>query len=143
MSVHINFDQSENRCYTNLDFVSGTVSLILPNDATISAVTVKLEGESRTRLAGPKFPNNDRSEKKRTELELHKVGEKNHRCAGACAYTQGNSFCTKSSPSFLHRSCGREVAAAPILCWLVNTSILSDSRLEPTSNVRYPFNDAG
>lgn len=74
MSVHIQLDQAESRCYTNLDFVSGTVVLILPQDATISAITVKLEGESRTRLAGPKFPNNERSEKKRTELEYHKVG---------------------------------------------------------------------
>ncbi|EXJ83616.1 hypothetical protein A1O1_07239 [Capronia coronata CBS 617.96] len=73
MSVHIQLDQAESRCYTNLDFVSGSVILFLPNDATISAITVKLEGESRTRLAGPKFPNNERSEKKRTELEYHKL----------------------------------------------------------------------
>ncbi|EXJ70693.1 uncharacterized protein A1O5_05683 [Cladophialophora psammophila CBS 110553] len=73
MSVRIQFDQPEQRCYTNLDFVSGNVILVLPNDASISAVTVKLEGESRTRLAGPKFPNNERSDKKRTELELHKL----------------------------------------------------------------------
>ncbi|KIY02360.1 uncharacterized protein Z520_02498 [Fonsecaea multimorphosa CBS 102226] len=73
MSVRIQFDQPEQRCYTNLDFVSGNVILILPNDATISAVTVKLEGESRTRLAVPKFPNNERSDKKRSELEMHKL----------------------------------------------------------------------
>lgn len=88
MSVHIQFDQSDNRCYTNLDFVSGTVILILPSDATISAVTVKLEGESRTRLAGPKFPNNERSDKKRTELELHKVGENAPLHTTACADTR-------------------------------------------------------
>ena len=75
MSVRIQFDQPEQRCYTNLDFVSGNVILILPQDATISAVTVKLEGESTTRLGAPKFPNNERSEKKRSELEVHKVGE--------------------------------------------------------------------
>ncbi len=73
MSVHIRFDQPDNRCYTNLDFITGTVILILPNDTTIAAVTVKLEGESRTRLAGPKFPHNERSDKKKTELEVHKV----------------------------------------------------------------------
>ncbi|EXJ87524.1 hypothetical protein A1O3_04484 [Capronia epimyces CBS 606.96] len=73
MSVHIQLDQAKSRCYTNLDFVSGIVILNLPNDATISAITAKLEGESRTRLAGPKFPNNERSEKKRTELEYHKL----------------------------------------------------------------------
>ena len=65
MSVRIQFDQPTGRCYTNLDFVSGRVTLILPTDATISAINVKLEAESRTRLAGPR---NDRSEKKRTRV---------------------------------------------------------------------------
>jgi hypothetical protein len=74
MSVRIQFDQPEHRCYTNLDFVSGNVILILPQDATISAVTVKLEGESKTKLLVPKFPGNERSDKKRSELEVHKVG---------------------------------------------------------------------
>lgn len=77
MSVHIQFDQPPARCYTNLDFISGRVILVLPSDASISAVTVKLEGESRVRLAVPKFPGNERSDKKRTELEVHKVGEHN------------------------------------------------------------------
>jgi hypothetical protein len=74
MSVRIQFDQPDNYCYTNLDHVSGRVTLILPVDATISAINVKLEGESRTRLAGPKHPYNEQSQKKRTELEVHKVG---------------------------------------------------------------------
>ncbi|KAI1620985.1 hypothetical protein EDD37DRAFT_140520 [Exophiala viscosa] len=73
MSVHIQFDQPPARCYTNLDFISGRVILVLPSDASISAVTVKLEGESRVRLAVPKFPGNERSDKKRTELEVHKL----------------------------------------------------------------------
>lgn len=88
MSVHIQFDQLESTCYTNLDFVSGTIVLTLPNDAAISAVTVKLEGESRTRLAAPKFPHNERSDKKRTELELHKVGEKALCHTATCAHRQ-------------------------------------------------------
>lgn len=75
MSVRIQFDQPSSRCYTNLDFVTGRVTLILPTDATISAVNVKLEAESRTRLAGPKDFRNERSEKKRIELEVHKVSE--------------------------------------------------------------------
>ena len=74
MSVRIQFDQADNYCYTNLDYVSGRVTLILPTDATISAINVKLEAESRTRLAAPKYPHNERSDKKRTELEVHKVG---------------------------------------------------------------------
>ncbi|KIV95760.1 hypothetical protein PV10_03376 [Exophiala mesophila] len=73
MSVRIVLDQPEHRCYTNLDFITGTVHLVLPNDATISAITVKLEAESRTRLSAPKFPENERSDKKRVELELHKL----------------------------------------------------------------------
>jgi hypothetical protein len=73
MSVRIQFDQPSSRCYTNLDLVTGRVTLILTNDATISAINVKLEAESRTRLAGPKDPRNERSEKKRLELEVHKV----------------------------------------------------------------------
>lgn len=73
MSVRIVLDQSQHRCYTNLDFITGTVHLVLPNDAAISAITVKLEAESRTRLTAPKFPENERSDKKRIELELHKV----------------------------------------------------------------------
>lgn len=73
MSVRIQFDQPENHCYTNLDYVSGRVTLILPTDATIAAINVKLEGESRTRLAGPKYPGNEKSDKKRTEVESHKV----------------------------------------------------------------------
>ena len=74
MSVRIQFDQPDSYCYTNLDQVSGRVTLILPTDATISAINVKLEAESRTRLSGPKPGYNDRSDKKRTELEVHKVG---------------------------------------------------------------------
>lgn len=79
MSVHVQFDQPQSRCYTNLDFISGRVILVLPSDASISAVTVKLEGESRTRLAVPKFPGNERSDKKRTELEVHKVRDRDPR----------------------------------------------------------------
>ena len=73
MSVRIQFDQPDNYCYTNLDYVSGRVPLVLPTDATIAAVNVKLEAESRTRLSGPKYPHHERSDKKRTELEVHKV----------------------------------------------------------------------
>ena len=76
MSVRIQFDQPSSQCYTNLDFVSGHVSLILPTDSTISAVNVKLEGESRTRLQGLKDFRNEKSERKRVELEVHKVGER-------------------------------------------------------------------
>lgn len=59
--------------YTNLDFLSGKVILNLPSETAVGGIQVKLEGESRTRLSGPRYPNNVNSEKKRTELEVHKV----------------------------------------------------------------------
>ncbi|KGO53855.1 Arrestin-like, N-terminal [Penicillium expansum] len=59
--------------YTNLDFLKGKVVLQLPTEAAIGAIQVKLECESRTRLSGPKNPQNVHSEKKRTELEVHKI----------------------------------------------------------------------
>src|SRR5277367_4697279 len=74
MSVVIRFDKPNTWQYTNLDFVDGRVILILQSDSTISAINVKLEGESRTRLAGY----NERSDKTRTELEVHKVSEWSH-----------------------------------------------------------------
>lgn len=72
MSVRIQFDKPIS-FFTNLDFVTGRVILALSTDATISAINVKLEGESRTRLAGPRNPQDVRFDKKKTELEVHKV----------------------------------------------------------------------
>ena len=75
MSVRIQFDRPQVH-YTNLDFITGKVTLHLVADAAISAVTVKLEGESRSRLSAPKLTyNNERSDKRRTESEWHKVSE--------------------------------------------------------------------
>lgn len=72
MSAHIVLD-SRHTHYTNLDFLTGKVVLQLPTEAAIGGIQVKLEGESRTRLSGPKHPQNVHSDKKRTELEVHKV----------------------------------------------------------------------
>jgi len=47
MSVRIHLD-APHAFYTNLDFLSGRIILTLPTDETISAIFVKLEGESRT-----------------------------------------------------------------------------------------------
>jgi Arrestin (or S-antigen), N-terminal domain len=75
MSVRIHFDRPEVH-FTNLDFITGKVVVHLVADAAISAVTVKLEGESRTRLSGPKLAySQERSDKRRTELEWHKVSK--------------------------------------------------------------------
>ncbi|RMD41418.1 hypothetical protein DV735_g3678, partial [Chaetothyriales sp. CBS 134920] len=69
MSVRIQLDQDPSAPYTNLDFISGRVILVLSSDATISAVNVKLEAESRTRLMPPR----ERPDRKRAELEVHKL----------------------------------------------------------------------
>ncbi|KAJ5189845.1 hypothetical protein N7491_008112 [Penicillium cf. griseofulvum] len=72
MSANIVLD-SHHTHYTNLDFLRGKVVLQLPTEAAIGGIQVKLECESRTRLSGPKNPQNVHSDKKRTELEVHKI----------------------------------------------------------------------
>ena len=70
MSVRIQLDKPY-AYFTNLDYITGKVILSTKYDENISAILVKLEGESRTRLIG----NADYalSEKSRTEMEIHKV----------------------------------------------------------------------
>ncbi|KAJ5312965.1 hypothetical protein PENANT_c018G09266 [Penicillium antarcticum] len=72
MSATIVLD-SRHTHYTNLDFLTGKVVLQLPTEAAIGGIQVKLECESRTRLSGPRNPQNVHSDKKRTELEVHKI----------------------------------------------------------------------
>lgn len=52
MSVRIQLDNPHS-FYTNLDFISGRVILSLTSDESVSAILVKLEGESRTVLMRP------------------------------------------------------------------------------------------
>lgn len=59
--------------FTNLDFLTGKVVVKLTSETQISGIQVKLEGESRTRLSGPRHPHHEQSDKKRTEIEVHKV----------------------------------------------------------------------
>lgn len=54
--------------YTNLDVISGSVFLYIQAPSTFSVITVKLEGESRTRLSYE-----DQRQRPTTELEVHKV----------------------------------------------------------------------
>lgn len=62
--------------FTNLDHISGNVILNLTTDETVSAIIVKLEGESRTRLAaGPRPAVIERHDRNRVEIEVHKVSE--------------------------------------------------------------------
>ena len=72
MSVRIQFDKP-NACHTNLDFVTGRVILTLQSDTTLQAITVKLEGESKTRLAGLRSTEAARNERQKIEIEIHKV----------------------------------------------------------------------
>lgn len=72
MSATIHLDHSHTHL-TNLDFLSGKVVINLPSETAIGGIQVKLEGESRTRLSGPRNPHHEQSDKKRTELEVHKV----------------------------------------------------------------------
>ncbi|KAK2762427.1 hypothetical protein FQN53_007531 [Emmonsiellopsis sp. PD_33] len=71
MALRIQLDRPHAH-FTNLDFITGKVILHLHNDTSISSVVVKLEGESMTRLAAPKYPGADR-EKMREEIEVHKI----------------------------------------------------------------------
>jgi Arrestin (or S-antigen), N-terminal domain len=68
MAATVKLDKPHSH-FTNLDNITGRVILKLHSDTAISNINVKLEGESRTRLANPR---NDR-EKKKNEIEVHKV----------------------------------------------------------------------
>ncbi|KAK2872052.1 hypothetical protein FQN49_002600 [Arthroderma sp. PD_2] len=72
MSVRIYLDRPHAH-FTNLDYITGKAVLSLSTETAIASIVVKLEGESRTRLASAKYPHNERSDKKRTEIELHKL----------------------------------------------------------------------
>ncbi|KKK26830.1 hypothetical protein ARAM_003393 [Aspergillus rambellii] len=72
MSVTIYLDRPHTH-FTNLDFITGKVVVNLHTETSVAGIQVKLEGESRTRLAGARYPHNEQSDKKRTELEVHKL----------------------------------------------------------------------
>lgn len=76
MSVRIQLDKPRG-AFTNLDQISGVVILSLLGSETVSAITVKLEGESRTHLAGSTNlrRNFDSHEKEGSRQEIHKVSE--------------------------------------------------------------------
>ncbi|KAL9006871.1 MAG: hypothetical protein Q9188_000402 [Gyalolechia gomerana] len=54
MSVRIVLEKPRS-LYTNLDFVAGRAILSLTSNETVTAITVKLEGESKSRLLGEAF----------------------------------------------------------------------------------------
>lgn len=71
MNATVILDKGGNVAYTNLDEISGKVSIRCGKSADVSSIVVKLEGESRTRLMSPGGgPNNDRP---KPQLEYHKI----------------------------------------------------------------------
>ena len=73
MSVRIQLNKPQTH-FTNLDVISGVIVLSLLGPETISTINVKLEGESRSRLAGPQNPRGyDPYERDQAQLEVHKV----------------------------------------------------------------------
>ena len=77
-AVHIQLDRPHG-CFTNLDIITGRVILNLLGDETVTAIVVKLECESRTRLAAPPVlgysGRADQLDKTQTRLEVHKVNK--------------------------------------------------------------------
>ncbi|MCJ1401368.1 hypothetical protein MMC11_004580 [Xylographa trunciseda] len=73
MAVHIQLDRPY-AYFTNLDIITGRVILSIFSEETISAINVKLECESRTRLAmPPRGGSGYRGDRSQTELEVHKL----------------------------------------------------------------------
>lgn len=78
MSVRIQLDDPH-AFYTNLDFISGRVILNLTTDENVSAISVKLEGESRTVLMRPMnmpsegYYNQRNSRQQGIAIENHKI----------------------------------------------------------------------
>ncbi|KAI9719244.1 MAG: hypothetical protein M1812_003574 [Candelaria pacifica] len=74
MSVRVQLDRPHDH-FTNLDFVTGRVILQLPRDETIASVVVKLEGESKMKLEGPRsvYGQDRQDNRTKAELEVHKL----------------------------------------------------------------------
>lgn len=80
MSVTIQLDRQHPH-FTNLDFITGRVVLSIFNNETISAIVVKLEGESSTHVNVAQLPHQEQLRafnsrgRRQAELEVHKVSE--------------------------------------------------------------------
>jgi hypothetical protein len=71
MAVRIRLD-NPNPVYTNLDVISGKALLSINKEEAFTAIVVKLECESKTRLAAPRI-DASRRQNSDVELEIHKV----------------------------------------------------------------------
>ena len=69
MAVHIQLNRI-NSVHTNLDIISGKAVLSIHREEAFTAIVVKLECESRTKLVAP---NQGRRRDYEAELECHKV----------------------------------------------------------------------
>ncbi|KAL9613150.1 MAG: hypothetical protein Q9167_002315 [Letrouitia subvulpina] len=80
MSVRIHLDKPQG-CFTNLDYITGKVILSITSNETVTAINVKLEGDSKTRLLGnrpyggfeDRFPTRQRGDEVQVETEVHKL----------------------------------------------------------------------
>jgi hypothetical protein len=74
MSVRVHLD-NPHAFYTNLDFISGKIVLNLHTEETITAIVVKLEGESKTVLIKPPMQHEQRRREDRSKIamENHKI----------------------------------------------------------------------
>ena len=70
LAASIVLDQALNVSYTNLDQVSGKVIVRCGKSLEVSAIDVKVEGESRTRLLAPEGPGGERG---KPQVEYHRV----------------------------------------------------------------------
>lgn len=90
MSVRIHLDDPH-AFYTNLDFISGRIILNLSREDTISAILVKLEGESKTRMAIPEDPRLRGGDPRvQYAQEYHKILYKVHQVFPSTDMTPGN-----------------------------------------------------
>ncbi|KAF2765197.1 hypothetical protein EJ03DRAFT_345806 [Teratosphaeria nubilosa] len=69
MSATLLLDQSGNISYTNLDEISGRVVVRCAKSVDIDSITVKLEGDSRTRLMSA----GNAEQRPKPQLEVHKI----------------------------------------------------------------------
>ncbi|KAI0206970.1 hypothetical protein F4808DRAFT_447556 [Astrocystis sublimbata] len=72
MSIRIALDKPP-EFYTNLDFISGRVIIVLQRPETIGNIIVKLEGESRTALILRSDPRNEYNDPANSVAENHKI----------------------------------------------------------------------
>ena len=132
MSVRIQLDKPHVH-FTNLDLISGTVILSITGNETISLITVKLEGESRTRLAGPTNPRGtyDPYERDQAQLEVHKVSKYplDATSLKGCCAEYSHSFFIRLKLSFPRKSfLGHQEGAAATRYQGTHIDILFNSR---------------